>query len=171
MKYDSRLIRKPQALPPLHRTLWGMVTVACWAFYIYLLAPLLTLALWLSGMRTARFELYQREQAVEPFLMMILPFLALACALLLVSWAEYNRWRFAGRKERRGVQADAGRLEIAQSLGACMSLAQSLATAKSIILHMDDEAHPRSFTRVLLAPSIESQAPEGWAPLAMQKKA
>lgn len=171
MKYDSRLIHKPQALPPLHRTLWGMVTAACWIFYVYLLAPLLTLALWLSGMRTARFELYQREQAVEPFLMMILPFLALACALLLVSWAEYNRWRFAGRKERRGVQADAGRLEIAQGLGACVSLAQSLATAKNVILHMDDEAHPRSFTRVLLTPSIKGHAPEERAPIATRKKA
>ena len=160
MKYDSRLIRKSQALPPLHRTAWGMVTAVCWVFYVYLLAPLLTLALWLSGMRTARFELYQREHAVEPFLMMILPFLALACALLLVSWAEYNRWQFAGRKERRSVHPHVGRLEIAEGLGACVLLAQSLATARTVILHMDDEARPRSLTTVLLTPLTNSQVSE-----------
>jgi biofilm PGA synthesis protein PgaD len=151
MKYDSRIISKPQAQPPLHRTLWGVVTAACWAFYAYLLMPLLTLVLWLSGIRTARFELYQREHAVEPFLMMILPVLALACVVALVSWAEYNRWRFAGRKERRGTQADAGRLEIARGLGASASLAQSLAAGKSVILHMDGDARPQSLTEVSLA--------------------
>lgn len=151
MKYDSRLIRTPQAQAPLRRTVWGMVTAACWGFYVYLLMPLLTLLLWLCGIRIVRFELYQREHAVEPFLMMILPALALACALLLVTWAEYNRWRFAGRKERRSNQADAGRLEIALGLGASASLARSLAAAKSVILHMDDDARPQSLTAVILA--------------------
>jgi biofilm PGA synthesis protein PgaD len=151
MKYDSRLIIKPHAQPTLQRTAWGMVTAACWALYVYLLAPLLTVILWLSGFHTARFELYQREHAVEPFVLMILPLLALACILLLTAWAEYNRWRFAKRQERRSPQANVGTHEIARSLGASQRLANEVLQAKNVILHMDEDARPSSLTKLLPA--------------------
>lgn len=165
MKYDSRLINKPYAQPPLQRTLWGMVTAACWGFYIYLLAPLLTVLLWISGFRTARFELYQREQAVEPFLLMMLPMLALGCILLLLSWAEYNRWRFVGRTERRTALANTCVREIADHLGASMPLAQSLADAKVVTLHMDEHARPISITHAKLPSPCSHRVTNG-----LQKK-
>ncbi len=152
MKYDSRIIVKPHAVPPLHRTLWGMVTAACWLFFVYLLAPLLTVVLWFLGIRTAYFELYQREHAIEPFLLLVLPLLAVACALLLVGWAEYNRWRFVGRKERRMPQANASQAQVAERLGADLQLAMQLANSKSVTLHMDEDALPRSLTQAAAMP-------------------
>ena len=87
MKFDSRLIRKPMKQPRLQRAAWGFVTLGFWMVYVYLWTPLVTLLLWLLGIRTAFFELYVREHAIEPFLLFSLPLLALACALLLISWA------------------------------------------------------------------------------------
>ena len=57
MKYDSRLIRKPYAQGPLRRAVWGFVTAAFWGLYIYMWLPLVTLVLWLLGVRTAFFEI------------------------------------------------------------------------------------------------------------------
>lgn len=147
MKYDSRIIVKPHAVPPLRRTFWGMVTAACWVFYVYLLAPLLTVVLWFLGIRTTYFELYQRDHSIEPFLLMVLPLLALFCALLLIGWAEYNRWRFVGRKERRMPETNASREQVAERLGASLQLAQQLAESKSVTLHMGEDALPRSLTQ------------------------
>lgn len=141
MKYDSRLIRKPHAQPALRRTAWGFVTAAFWAFYLYLWAPLVTLLLWAFGIRTAAYELYLRGSHVEPFLLAVLPLLTLACAALLVAWAEYNRWRFGGH-DRRRPQPDAPRAEIAAALGADEATAAALLAGKRTVLRMDDRARP-----------------------------
>jgi len=153
MKYDSRLIRKPYAQPRLKRAAWGFVTAAFWGLYIYLWLPLVTLILWLLGVRTAFFELYTRQHQVEPFLIVAIPAMAALCALLLIGWAEYNRWRFA-RQDRRSPQDDVRVDEVAQRLGADLALAQRLGQSKITLLHMNEQAIPESMsTPALVAPA------------------
>lgn len=150
MKYDSRLIRKPYAQPRLKRAAWGFVTAAFWGLYIYLWLPLVTLILWLLGVRTAFFELYTRQHQVEPFLIVAIPVMAAVCALALIGWAEYNRWRFASQ-DRRSPQEDVGVDEVAERLGASLALASQLGQSKVSLLHMNDHAIPESMSRPALS--------------------
>ena len=145
-RFDSRLIQKPRQQPRLQRTAWGFVTLAFWGFYFYLWAPLVTLISWLLGGQMAFVQLYQHKQHLDPFVMIALPIILVCCALLLIAWAEYNRYRFAG-KERRAPRVDSSRAEIAHSLGASDALADLLVNAKAVTLHMDDNARPVGLTR------------------------
>ena len=145
MKFDSRLIHKPRKQPRLQRTAWGFVTLGFWMVYLYMLTPLLTLVLWLLGIRTTLLELYTREHQVETFLLFSLPIIAGVCTLMLISWAEYNRFRFS-RGDRRAQRADVGQHEMAVALGASDKVANALAHSKVIVLHMNEQAHPVGMT-------------------------
>lgn len=155
-KYDSRLIQRPRAQPRLRRTAWGFVTAAFWGVYVYLWMPAITMLLWLLGIRNAYFELYLRQHRVEPFLLIALPSLAVCAAVLLIAWAEYNRWRFAG-KDRRGAPSPTSLDDIAQALGATAQLGTQLNAARVVVLNMDAEfAVPRGLREV--APAAGSVA-------------
>ncbi|WP_269790817.1 poly-beta-1,6-N-acetyl-D-glucosamine biosynthesis protein PgaD [Stenotrophomonas sp. Iso1] len=145
-RFDSSLIRKPRQQPRLHRTLWGAVNVAFWAFLMALCIPLLTLLSWLFGIRLAWRQLYEYQDQVDPFLLMAAPVILLCCALGLIGWAEYNRLRFSG-SERRSAIAPIDIQQIARDLGASDALAKGLAGSKSVVLHMDEQARPVGFTR------------------------
>jgi len=144
-RFDSRLIQKPRQQPRLQRTAWGFVTIAFWAFYFYLWAPLVTLISWLLGGRMAWAQLYEQKQTVDPFVVIALPVMLVCCSVLLIAWAEYNRMRFAG-KDRRNARADVSLEEIAHNLGASPALAAQLSAGKSVTLHMDDMARPVGLT-------------------------
>ncbi|SDX24000.1 poly-beta-1,6-N-acetyl-D-glucosamine biosynthesis protein PgaD [Lysobacter enzymogenes] len=160
-KHDSRLIQKPGSQHPLPRTLWGVVTGAFWLAYLYLWTPVLTLVLWLLGLRTVASELYLRTHEVDPFLMLALPATAAAVVALLLTWAEYNRWRFAGDDaERRTRLADVSLDEVAQSLGASAEVAQALNAGRVSVLHMDtNQAVPLSVTAVTPNPPAQNPFP------------
>ncbi len=143
MKIDLRLIHKPEEQSRTRRTLWGVVTGIFWLIYAYLWLPLVTLVLWVLGVRTAAFELYMREHAVEPFLLIALPLIAILATVVMGSWAEYNRAKFGGTNRRQrpdNIPTDV----VARVLGANEVVAAAMATAKIIVLHMDDYARPVS---------------------------
>ena len=140
-RFDSRLIRKSRNQPRLQRTAWGFVTLAFWGFYFYLWAPLVTAISWLLGGHLAFLQLYEYKQSIDPFLVIALPIILVCTAVLLIAWAEYNRFRFAG-KERRNPRQDVTREEMARDLGATPALAAELLTGKAVTLHMDDHARP-----------------------------
>jgi len=148
-RFDSRLIQKRRAQPRLRRTAWGFVTAVFWGMYVYLWMPVITLVLWLLGIRNAYFELYLREHRVEPFLLIALPSMAVCAAALLIVWAEYNRWRFAG-KDRRGAPASASLDEIALALGANAELGAAINAGRVMVLNMDGHAIPRAVRNVAL---------------------
>ena len=78
--------------------------------------------------------------------MIALPVILVCCSLLLIAWAEYNRYRFGG-KERRAPREDSSREDIAHALVASDALAAQLMNAKAVTLHMDDNARPVGMTR------------------------
>ncbi|SFK72045.1 poly-beta-1,6-N-acetyl-D-glucosamine biosynthesis protein PgaD [Lysobacter sp. cf310] len=156
-KFDSRLIQKRRSQPRLRRTAWGFVTAVFWGMYVYLWMPVITFLLWVLGIRNAYFELYLREHRVEPFLLIALPSLALCAAVLLIAWAEYNRWRFSG-KDRRGAPPSAQLDEIARALGADVEIGAALNAGRVVVLNMDAQAIPRG-VRNVLAPVEEVLIP------------
>ncbi len=165
MNHPAPLIHRPERQQRLARRLWQLVTALCWAAYLYLWLPLFTLLLWFLGIEIAVYELYQRRDQVDPFVLLTLPLLALFCGLLLIGWAEYNRLRFQGR-ERRQPRAHVGRREIAEVLGAGPAVADAMVVHKIQVLHMDEHARPVS-TRALPAvrkppaPASQRRLPAG----------
>lgn len=145
MKHDSPLIQNPGSQPHAERAAWGVVTALFWLVYLYLWMPLATLALWLLGVRLAVFELYLRKHQVEPFLLFLLPLLALIAAAVLIGWGEFNRWRFRGKDKREGM-SDISHQEVAHAFGASPQLAATLQAGKIVVLTMDDNAAPRRAT-------------------------
>lgn len=164
-KHDSRLIQKPGAQRALPRTMWGVVTGAFWLAYLYLWTPLVTLLMWLLGIRSVASELYLREHQVDPFLMLALPATAGVVVVLLLVWAEYNRWRFAADgSERRGQQREVPLDEVARGLGADPQIALALNAGRVSVLHMDpNHALPVSVSAVV--PTLPAQPFPPTAPM------
>ncbi|MDO5504804.1 MAG: poly-beta-1,6-N-acetyl-D-glucosamine biosynthesis protein PgaD [Pseudoxanthomonas suwonensis] len=146
MSRPDWIIHRPQLQPLVQRTLWRMVTALMWALYLYLLAPLLTLVMWLLGFRITSQQLLERDYGVDPFVLLSLPLMALACAVLLIGWAEYNRRRFRRRPDRRKPLACVPHDQIATTLGASAEVVRQLNSSRITVLHMDEHAHPRAAT-------------------------
>ena len=146
MKYDSsqlqsRLIDNSDRVPRSHRMFWGGITGVFWLLYLYLWLPLITLAMWLLGVNNALVELYIPEGRVDAYLLVALPRIALVCAAVLSTWAEYNRQRFQGM-DRRTAAEPVGIETIALGLGASSDVAAAMRAGKRMTLTMSDEAAP-----------------------------
>ena len=133
------LIYSPQRQSNVQRGLYGTITLLAWAVYFYLILPLVTLLLWWLGLRGSYMQLWLPEAGFDRTLAFTLPLLAVACALLLIGWAEINRARFQNR-ERRSQTDNAAPGEIADVLGASHALAERLRGARVARLTMDEDA-------------------------------
>ena len=89
------LIYSPQNQSNVQRGLYGTITLVAWAVYFYLILPLVTLLLWWLGLRGSYVQLWLPEAGFDRTLALTLPLLAVACALLLIGWAEIDRLRGA----------------------------------------------------------------------------
>ena len=122
-------------------TFYNTITFMAWLAYAYLWLPIVTLVAWVLGVKAAYVEIYVRDHALDPTLLVTLPLLLLLCSALLIGWAELNRYRFQD-KDRRGALEPATAADIAQCLRATPELAASLANAKSVVLTLDDSGAP-----------------------------
>ncbi len=146
MKFDSsqlqsRLIDNSDRVPRSHRMFWGGITGVFWLLYLYLWLPLITLAMWLLGVNNALVELYIPEGRIDAYLLVSLPLIALVCAAVLSTWAEYNRQRFQGM-DRRTAAEPVGIETIALGLGASSAVAAAMRAGKRMTLTMSEEAMP-----------------------------
>lgn len=101
MKADF-IINRPHRQQPLQRGLFAIVTIVAWTLWISLWLPVITFFAWLFGLGDA----YKQLGLMHPLhaandLSMVLS-IAVVCALLMGSWSQYNRLRFAGKQRRRG---------------------------------------------------------------------
>ncbi|BDU19585.1 poly-beta-1,6-N-acetyl-D-glucosamine biosynthesis protein PgaD [Dyella sp. GSA-30] len=135
------LIDRPDRLTRLRRTLWGAIATAAWLLYACLWVPLLTLFAWFLGIRTAYQRLYVDEHALDPFIVLALPVIALLCALVLIGWAEYNRFRFADA-DRRRRRRDVLESTVDERLGADHVLGERLRRHRIIRVLLDESAVP-----------------------------
>ena len=146
MKFDSSQLQSPlidnsDKLPTAHHVFWGGVTGVFWLLYLYLWLPLITLAMWLLGVNNTLVELYIPEGRVDAYLLVALPLIALTCAVVLSTWAEYNRQRFQGMDRRTAVEP-VGIETIALGLGASSAVAAAMRAGKHMTLTMSDDAIP-----------------------------
>lgn len=135
------LIERPDKVSRARRSVWGGLTAILWICYAYLWVPAITLMAWLIGARTAWQRLYLEQNAVDPFILAALPIIALACGLLLIGWAEYNRTRFSDadqRKRRKDVDDEA----VDDRMGAPHPVADALRTHRIVTVRLDGDAHP-----------------------------
>lgn len=138
---DDRLIQNNRNLPFVRRTFWGIVTAGFWLVYVYLWLPLITLLMWYLGVRQAQLELYLRHNTFDPYLLVVLPLIALLTAIVLVIWAEYNRKRFGG-DDRRSETPPVGHTAIVCDLGGSPEIAEILSQNRVCVLQMNDNAVP-----------------------------
>lgn len=146
MKFDSsqlqsRLIDNSDKLPTAHHVFWGGVTGVFWLLYLYLWLPLITLAMWLLGVNNTLVELYIPEGRVDAYLLVALPLIALVCAVVLSTWAEYNRQRFKGTDRRKAVESVDIEM-LALGLGVSSAVAAAMRAGKHMTLTMSDAAIP-----------------------------
>lgn len=135
------IIHRPERQGGARRTAYGVATAVAWAAYVYLWMPLITLLAWLAGIRTAYSELFLRENAIDPFLIMVLPLIALGCAVLLLGWAEYNRIRFQREDKRRKPDLVSYR-DVDAALGAGAGLGERLRSGRILAVAIDEQAQP-----------------------------
>lgn len=135
------IIDHPERQGTARRTAYGTLTAAAWVLYFYLWLPLVTLVAWVLGARTGYDRMYLEQNAIDPFLLLALPVIALICGAVLLAWAEYNRARFAG-KERRHAAANTGIADVATQLGADPATADTIRGARVVTITLDDQARP-----------------------------
>ncbi|MEN3364827.1 MAG: biofilm synthesis protein PgaD [Burkholderiales bacterium] len=102
------IIDQPGFVPLSRRVGWGCVTVLCWAVWIYLWLPVVTLVAWGMGFYQAYTELGWKAEVIELRRLLVL-YLCVAAifggCLLLWALLEYTRFRRQHRRARP-VQAE-----------------------------------------------------------------
>lgn len=114
----AMVIDQPQLKGVPLKVLETLFSVSVWAFFVYLLQPIVTVLLWIFGFvhlsKTHLFSLSALEGTA-----MILEFsvyLAVVFFLSLFSWANWNYWRY-GRLNRRTARPPVTSKEIAVFYG------------------------------------------------------
>ncbi len=97
-----KIIDRPELKTPWRYLLEGSFTLAFWALWIYWISPILTVLLWIMGVRIFYSELFSQEGLLELF--SILKQAGLVLVLIagtLLGWSYYNYMQFLHRGERR----------------------------------------------------------------------
>lgn len=127
------IISRPERQKPLQRTLFTFITIVAWTLWISMWLPALTLVAWLLGMEDAyqKLGLIHPMHAAKDFSIVVI--MAVACALSIGSWSQYNRIRFSGRQRRRHNQPlDIS--EMAPVLGASVEAARQLRVGRRSVI-------------------------------------
>ena len=135
------IINVPERQGRAQHSISRMFTALAWLGYLYLWLPLVTLVAWALGMHRTYALMYRDQHAVEPFLLLSLPLIAMACAIVLLGWAEYNRARFGG-PERRRPMPPVDDVQVAVGLGADAATADTLRGNRIVVLALDAQARP-----------------------------
>jgi len=123
------------------RTLYGLLTVGFWMFWIYLWVPVLALLAWLLGVQQA----YQYMVVLEGWvgLVQLLGFYALVIFLLggaLLLWAGYNILRFGG-VEKRTAPLPVTAVEIGRHFGKDAKSVESWQSQRRLFVAHDEDGH------------------------------
>ena len=134
----AELRRRGARGKPLPAGMLGALTVVCWAVWIYLVLPLLSLFLWVTGVR-----LFVRENPVASYHALAATLLAYSSTLvilvgLLAIWIFWNVARYAGKLDRRTVKRpEVANAEVWKSFRLDASIGHSLREARSMRVDLD----------------------------------
>jgi biofilm PGA synthesis protein PgaD len=155
LKPKGPLIVAPEKVSLRDRTFSHLLTTAAWAAYFWLIAPAVTTVAWLLGLRYAWIELTAPLLSGQGMPGLLLPILAGCGVVILLLWAEFNRWRFTG-VERRKTTPPVSDAVVAASLGAPLPLPDQLRASFDqlpvLVLEMNEQAEPTGFTATMEPP-------------------
>lgn len=102
MKAEAIIIQRPERQSHAQRAAFATLTVFAWLFWAFLWLPLLTLAAWAFGIRSAWVQLRVFDLVDNGGDINVILIVAVVCAAVFSAWSKYNHARFAGKQKRRG---------------------------------------------------------------------
>lgn len=136
---NSLIIERPELQSMSQRYGWKTVTFLFWMFYIYLWVPLITLVVWLVGVKLFHINMIEfkgYESLVDK--LGLYSIIILIISIILIGWAEVNRMRFKN-KLRRLDNDELSVGEVAKKYDLEESHLTQLRQKKSIIVHFSDK--------------------------------
>ena len=136
----TELRRRGSRGKPVPAGMLGALTVVCWAVWIYLVLPLVSLFLWVSGVK-----LFVDENPAGSYRALAETLLSYSSVLvvlvgLLTIWIFWNVARYAGKLDRRTVKRpEAANAAVWKSFRLDASIGQSLRAARSMRVDLDRE--------------------------------
>lgn len=141
MRAQDAVISRPDGVPRMRRGVFAALTAAAWTGFAWLLAPVLTLALWAAGAVTLYDEAVTRFGDVQSVVLVGVTGSAAVLAVVLLAWAEVQRHRFGG-PERRRRPDDVEPVEVAAALGADAEVTATLRSGRVVVVHVDEAGRP-----------------------------
>lgn len=137
---EAMRARRPSPQKPIHNGVLGALTVAFWALWIYLVLPLVSLALWVAGVeRFARQTGADGSRALLDTLLSY-SFVLLALVGALAIWILWNVSRYGGERDRRVVKAaEADDLEVWKLFRLDETVGRSLRGARRLWVELDEQ--------------------------------
>lgn len=137
MKYPT-IYELPERQPRAHRYLGHGITVAAWAFLVYLFIPLLTLLAWAFGIYVFAEEMLEPE--VYSYLSTLGGYLAViaGAVFVIISWSQYNRLRYGSRWRRRWPEP-VSHQALAKQFGVEADLLARVNASQRMVIHHEPD--------------------------------
>jgi len=130
----------------------GLLTVAFWVIYVYVLLPIFTLILWVFGVRTIYDEIFGLKGYMA--LIDILKnggLITIAILAILAGWAYYNYRMFVYRGERRSSRVSISNdREISRLLSVDLDSLEGIRKLRRLKVKIEGEHY-----------LVEKESPEG----------
>ena len=137
----SPIIERPDLQSLRQRTLYGFITLAFWAFWVYLWVPLLALLAWALGIQQAYKYMvtlggyHQLLGVLEVYALVIV-----ALGGVLMIWAAYNILRFRGT-DKRAARPQVTEADIGRDLNQDHLLVARWHSARRLLVSHDQAGH------------------------------
>jgi len=134
------IIDRPENQPRFYRAAFGLVTLAFWAMWVYLMMPVVTLLGWAFGV--SRFVNVMIVQGGLNDVTRLLGWYLLVAFTLcgsLILWAIYNWVRFHGATRRSNAPCVLANAQVAVALGVEESVLAGWQELKRLEVDFDDE--------------------------------
>jgi biofilm PGA synthesis protein PgaD len=138
-KTPELIIDRPEAQPPLQRAAFGIVTLAFWAAWVYLMMPAVTLLGWAFGV--SRFVDVMIKQGGAFDVVRLIGWYLLVISVMcgaLIGWAMYNWARFRGMTRRSNAPRPLSNSRAAAHLGVEEKVLGGWQRAKVLEVYFDD---------------------------------
>lgn len=133
------LIHHPELQSRLRRGVFAIIATLGWMLWLYLFAPLLSIAAWLFGFH--RFQHYAWHNTHRAVMTLLLYLVIIAAAgATFVLWAVYNLLRF-GRRDRRMAITPVTLAEMALAYGVTDAVVGQMRAAKVQRVHHDEHGN------------------------------
>ncbi len=121
-------------------------TTVIWGVWAYLLMPLLSLLLWLLGVRIFYIEVIVGAGYVE-FLDLVgkLGWSIVIVFLILRFWGYYNYWRFGKKNRRSSLPLDSIDQKMSEFFRIPLEEMHALRSRKEVILHIQNNGSHQAF--------------------------